>query len=465
MKSLHLLIATLIIIFLSLKLTAQDTVQVILKPNMPGLQIPSDFAGLSFEKYSINAKIFSLQKTSMINYFKTLGIHSLRIGGESVDQDTFSIVEPPYRSGILHYTKSELDSFFNFAKKANCKVLMGLNLGGYYNPLLASREVSYIMQHYASEVENFEVGNEPNGFHNSGFRPSTYSINNYEYEYLQYYDSILHYCPSASLSGPETSANYTKWTLPFCMNMHSKFSMLTEHYYVSRANIAPIPQQISILLSQSKLNSLLTEVKVLVQCAESFSVPFRITESNSFSNSGQWGVSDAFVSSIWALDYMYALASVGCAGINFHCGGSCPYTVIASTSNLLSARPIYYGILAFQVGSKGRFIPATITNKNINLNVYSVIDNSKTIFLTIVNKDTLQNALIQIQIENSEYTIANFITLSSNALTDTINVKLGGQTVSADGLCAEYNWQSLNMTANTIQVNVSAGSATIIRFK
>ncbi|MCX6238261.1 MAG: hypothetical protein NTY07_12025 [Bacteroidia bacterium] len=453
--------------FLSFKLIAQDTIQVMLEPNLPGLQIPSDFAGLSYEKNAVNAKIFSPPRASMIGFFKTLGIHSLRLSGCAADQDTFCVNETIYPPGTLRFTKSELDSVFSFAQKTNCKVLLGLNLGGSNNPSLAACEVKYVMQHYASDVLGFEVGNEPDFFCFNKLRPPPYTIKSYESEYQHYYDSIRYYSPLAIFTGPGSSSNYTKWTIPFCNNMPGKFSVLTNHYYVAVANSASIREQVVTLLSQSKQKILLAEVNDMVQCANSLPipVPFRMTECNTFCNGGQRGVSNAFASSIWALDFMYALASTGCAGVNFHGGGQGTYTVIASSRALCSARPIYYGILAFQVGSRGKFIPSTITNNRINLNIYSVIDSIGSVFITVVNKDTLQNAIMQIQSGSKNYSSADFITLNSVSLTDTVNVSLGGQTVNSKGYCAAFNWQNLIVKDNAIQIKVSAGSATIIRFK
>ncbi len=447
--------------FFSLKSFAQDTIQVVLNPISPGLQIPSDFAGLSFETYNLNNSTFAPSKDTLLRFFQTLGIQSVRIGGNSVDQDTFSTTASSTR-----FTEAEIDSFYGFINKANCKVLMGLNLGGDNNPSLADSEVSYIMKNFASNVWGFEVGNEPDLYNSNGYRSSYYWVNSYDSEYTQYYDTVRYYNPSAIFTGPVSAYAYSTFTMPFCRNMKGIFSLLTQHYYIAGAYSAPVHQQVITLLSQSQQNNILTEADALVQCADSIPLPFRMDECNSLYNHGQVGVSDAFVSSLWALDYMYTLASAGCAGVNFHGGlTDFVYTPIAYSNNLYEAKPIYYGILAFQAGSKGKFIPSVITNNNINLNIYSVIDSTNTIFVTVVNKDTLQNALIQLQAGSTNYTSADYITLNADSLTDTVNVSLGSQKVTSNGLCAAYNWQNLTVMSNATQVGVPAGSAAIIRFK
>lgn len=455
----HFYFLFVILFLFSLAGFSQDTINITLNGSVTGKTIASDFAGLSFEKNSLNRGYFSAHRDTLIRLFQTLGIRSLRVGGNSVDKDTLST-----KATSTHFTKAELDSIFLFAKQAGCKIFMGLNYGGDNNASLAATEASYVIQKYNAELFGFEVGNEPDLYHSNGFRPSTYKVTNYESDYLQYYDTILHYQPTAVFTGPTSAGSYSSFTLPFCRYMGSKISMLTQHYYVGAANAATVRKQIVTLLSAAKLNSISSEVTALVNCADSINIPFRMGECNSFYNGGQWGVSDAYASALWALDYMYKLAYDGCAGVNFHGGLSGPYTVISKKNNVYNARPIAYGILAFQIGSKGKFISSTVTNNNINLDSYSVIDSSKNIYTTIINKDTLQNAVINLDAGNNEYFSAEYVQLSSPSLGDTISVSLGGQVVNSFGTCPAYNWQSMTVSSHKTQVIVPAGSAVVLKF-
>jgi hypothetical protein len=439
--------------------TAQDTIGITLNPAITGLTIAPDFAGLSFEMNSVNKGYFSAHKDTLIRLFQTLGLKSLRIGGNSVDKDTLTTT-----SSATRFTTSGLDSLFGFVQHAGCKTLMGLNFGGDFNPSLASTEVSYILGHYSALMKGFEIGNEADLYHSNGFRPSTYSLANFEAQYLQYRDTILAHNPSAVFTGPTAATNYTSFTLPFCRNLKGKFAMLTQHYYVAAANSASVHKQVVALMSAAKMNSIVSEVYALVQCADSSGIPFRMGECNSFYNGGQWSVSDAYASALWALDYMYALARVGCAGVNFHGALGGPYTVVAYKNKIYSARPIYYGILAFQEGSKGKFISQSVINNHINLNTYSVIDSLGFVYTTIVNKDTLVNAVLKLDAGNSLYTTASYITLSSSSFTDTISTTLGGQSVGAFGTIGAYSWQTLAVTNHAVEVGVPFGSAMIVRF-
>jgi hypothetical protein len=82
-------------------------------------------------------------------------------------------------------------------------------------------------------------------------------------------------------------------------------------------------------------------------------VPYRLCETASFSGGGKPGVSDTFAAALWALDYLFVLASHGCGGVNMetgvnHLGRISYYTPISDDlAGHYSAAPEYYGLLAF----------------------------------------------------------------------------------------------------------------------
>ena len=162
---------------------------------------------------------------------------------------------------------------------------------------------------------------------------------------------------------------------------------------------------------------------------------------------------------------MHAVAEQGCAGVNFHGALSGPYTVIAYQNNSYLAEPIYYGILAFQLGGKGNIIPVTVANDSLNLDAYAVIDSMSNIFVTIVNKDTLQNAVVNIDAGATIKNTAAYVSLTAPAVSDTDSVTLAGQTVQPDGTFPPVTWQSLKVNGTKIALNIPAASALIVRLQ
>ena len=436
---------------------SQDTINITLNPGITGKTIPSDFAGLSFEKDCLKKGYLNPRFDTLIRLFQTCGIKSLRVGGNSVDTNTLST-----SNAGMHYTRAELDSLFLFAQKAGCKILIGLNLKN-SNALSADTEASYVMQYQNSSLFGFEVGNEPDHY------PKKYSYSDYKRDFTTYYNTIRQSNPAAVFTGPACASDFETFTLPFCGEMGDKISMLTQHYYGGQKNSGTISVQIDSLMSMYKLAHVSEEVRRLASCAKSKGIIFRMSECNSIDHGGQKGVSDSFASALWALDYMYQLASESCAGVNFHGGLAGEYTVFSRDNGIYRARPIAYGILAFQIGSKGSFIYDTVTNKKINLDSYSVIDSSNNIYTTVINKetDTLKKAVINLTVTdtvNSRYYSAEYVKLYSPSLKDTTGVSLGGQVVDSLGTIPAYKWTSLAVTSHQTKIPVNPHSAVVIKF-
>ena len=81
---------------------------------------------------------------------------------------------------------------------------------------------------------------------------------------------------------------------------------------------------------------------------------FRMAECGSFYNGGAPNVSDAYGAALWTLDFMFALATNGCQGVNFHGGGDgTGYTPIADNgTTVVQARPEFYGLKMFSLPAR-----------------------------------------------------------------------------------------------------------------
>jgi hypothetical protein len=462
----------LFLFLFSLACFSQDTIHVKLFPNDTLNPIASDFAGLSFEKNCLNKGYFGPSDSTLVQLFTTCGIKSMRVGADAVDTDQLSTVADEH-----HFTTGELDDLFQFAHSAGCRIFLGLNLRD-SNYFLAKTEANYVMQHYPGELLGFEVGNEPDLYNEHGYRkPAPYTVIQYEQEFKRYYDTIRKYQPMAVFTGPGCAAHHTEWTEPFCRDMGtipSKISMLTHHYYGGKGEKHATQELINLktdtLLMKNRLDYISRVADSLVKYAKRSHIPFRMSETNSLDDGGMWGVSNAFVSALWALDYMYRLAYDSCAGVNFHGGLEGRYTVFSKYNGIYRAHPIAYGILAFQAGSKGTFIKDSVSDNilNLNLNSYSVIDKSKIIYTTIINKekDSLKQGLISLEVEtrNGYYVRAEYLQLSSDSLGDTTRVTLGGQVVDSLGRIPAYTWTSLPVTAHKTHLTVPPASAVVVKF-
>ncbi|MDB6016603.1 MAG: hypothetical protein JWR19_1092 [Pedosphaera sp.] len=130
-----------------LEVAAAD-VTVVLNATHQSATVPSDFAGLSFEMAQLlpdtnGVCYFRQDNQPLIDLFRTLDVRSLRIGGNTPDQDAAKLLGP-----------SEWKYFFAFAQAAHVKIIYGLQL---YkgDSTVAAQTVQYLMDHYASQIEAF----------------------------------------------------------------------------------------------------------------------------------------------------------------------------------------------------------------------------------------------------------------------------------------------------------------------
>ena len=135
--------------------------------------------------------------------------------------------------------------------------------------------------------------------------------------------------------------------------------LLTSHYYAMGPAGAPGITLDKLLSPDPKLKR---DLMTAMDAARGAGIPYRMSEGNSCWNGGQPGVSDTLASALWAADMMLDFASLGCAGVNLHGGGSGYYTPIAgSLAAGFVRRPEYFGM---ELAS--RFTGATLLKSTLD---------------------------------------------------------------------------------------------------
>jgi hypothetical protein len=368
-------------------LDTESLVTVTLDTKNPGAAIPPDFSGLSFEAAILLAnengvRYFRPDNLPLINLFHTLGIKSLRIGGNTSDRDAKQLP-----------SEADLDSLFAFAKTAGVKVIYCLRLHN-GDPQTDAATAKYIMDHYAPLVDCFSIGQEPSAY------PKPYSYDNYRDDWKKFADAIVAAVPGVKFCGPGVHNN-ADWARRFMADFgrSNHVVLITEHLYAGGAgNKVPSPEiGRDRMLSDEFIGKYQKLHDGFVPMAVSNSLPYRLEEVNNYFNGGATNVSNTFASALWGLDFMYWWAAHGAAGLNFHTGDKVAagytlqpskYTAFFSTTNGYIIRPLGCGIKAFELGCHGRFIPMTISNPDhLNLSAYAVLENGKTLCLTIINKE------------------------------------------------------------------------------
>ncbi len=449
-------------------LGAQSPVTLEIDTKNPGAKIPPDFSGLSFEVSILlpdehGIHYFRPDNLPLINLFHTLGIKSLRIGGNTSDRDA---KQPP--------GEADFDNLFAFAKAAGVKIIYCLRLHN-GDPQADAATVKYIMDRYASLVDCFSIGQEPSAY------PKPYSYANYRDDWKKFADAIIAVVPSVKFCGPGVHNN-ADWARRFMADFgrSNNVVLITEHLYAGGAgNKVPSPEIGRDRMLSDDFTSRYQKLRDgFVPMAISNSLPYRLEEVNNYFNGGATNVSNTFASALWGLDFMHWWAAHGATGLNFHTGDRVAagytlqpskYTAFFSTTNGYMIRPLAYGIKAFDLGGHGKVLPVTISNPDLlNLSAYTDLDDAKTLYFTIINKEhgeTGRDARITLVQNRAEFSSGQiiYLTVPNNDVAATANEVLGGAAIEHDG---SWNgkWTPLKTKRKEpLTFNVPAASAAIVR--
>ncbi|HVU55274.1 MAG TPA: glycosyl hydrolase family 79 C-terminal domain-containing protein [Puia sp.] len=425
------------------------------------VQIPANFTGLSFEKASlINSTWFGPYNIPLNNMVKALGQGVLRVGGASVDVVQWTDIVP---QGSTNYISGvEAQAFLSFAEATGWPISWGVASDPVENGWVQA-EVSLLAETYYSRdfLTYFEIGNEPDLYSLNGLRPSSYTYEGFKNDWTTTKDIIdEHYTTSTPhFAGPETSGN--SWTGAFVRDRHSFLSALTEHYYkLGTGN--DTTESIQRLLDGN--DDVLARVAVMKSIAAPYNLPIRLSECNSVAGAKE-GVSNTLAAALWGLDFMFALAQQGIAGVNFH-GGNAPSTPIVFLSGPAKPGPLYYGMLFFAQATTGKkmLTVQSTPQSPINLTTYATQQTNGVVKVTLINKDLSKEAFVTLSAANTDlsFELASATRLNAPSLSSTNGILFGGSAVAADGTWEATKTDDLVIAGNTTTVKVPAGSAVLL---
>ncbi|MBQ5879257.1 MAG: hypothetical protein IIW59_04100, partial [Alistipes sp.] len=366
-----------------------DKIEVMLYDRAIGEPIADDYCGLSYETRIVlpdtsGTHYFSPENKKLVNMFKTLGIKSLRLGGNSVD-----VAATPTPSA------NDLDALFGFAREAGVKVIYSVRLKD-GSIEAAVNQTRYIWENYADLLDYFAIGNEP-GYYK-----------NYEEQYQPRWDALLkamqQVAPEARFCAPDDNPNPVLCQKLIRDYWQQPLSLITLHNYPAgcaftnpgsgRAYEELIPfepaERCEYLLSDSLPKVYAEVARKMEQVVEGY--PFRLSETSNFWYGGLEGASSAYAAALWGVEYMYWWASRGCLGMNFHTGdnaGGIPikahYAAFVTEGEAFDVRPLSYAVKLFDIGAKGRLLPVEVSD-NRRFAAYAAKQESGVVCVTLINK-------------------------------------------------------------------------------
>jgi hypothetical protein len=443
--------------------------------------IGSSFAGLSYEKSSLyeSPYLFTASNTNLIGLFKSLGTSILRIGGNSVDRNVWTPNGAGQTEGQI--APSDVAALAAFVKATGWQCLYGVNLGGagpspytsgYINaattPTLAAEEVAYAASQFGSSLYGIEIGNEPDLYGSTYFTGTTWTVTQLEVLWAQFRAAIVAQTPGVNVTGPADAGNESSWTAPFGQwATKTNISLLTQHYY--RGDGASASSTAANLITSD--TALVSDLSTLNTGAKAIGIPYRISECNSYYNGGADGISDAYASSLWVIDFLFDCALGGSAGTNFHGGGDGDgYTPIADSGGaVVGVRPEFFGILFFTLAGQGTLYTTQISASGLNVTAYAVKTSAGALNLVVVNKDLTNNLQLTAQLPQSatSATLLEMTQLTAGAsapnLSATSGVTIQGASISNSGAFSPAAAYTLSPSGEQLTCYVPALSAVLIQ--
>ena len=453
----------------------------------PGAAIGSEFSGLSYEAASIvpgdGPRYFRPGNDALITLFHTLGIRSLRIGGNTSDRNALHLPE-----------FADLDSLFGFAKAAGVKVIYCLRLHD-GDPALDAATAQYILDHYAGLVEAISIGQEPSAYpvqevdtrplsERMGGAVEKFPFTRYRDEWKLFAETIVAVAPDIEFAGPSVHNN-SDWARRFIddFGRDHNVALITEHLYPGGAAGKLPSAQVGRdrMLSGEFFKVYQTLYDGFAPAARAAGLPYRLEEVNSYFNGGAQGASDTFASALWGLEFMYWWATHEAVGLNFHTGDRVSmnndyqaprYATFVTASDGFDIRPLAYAFKVFDLGAHGRIIPVVLENAtSVNVAAFATLADENNASVTIINKehgDDARDTSVTIAMPKwGKWMKVEMIGLQvpHGDVAATTGITLGGASIEKGGTWNGV-WRSLPAPGKRgeLQIKVPAASAVVVRF-
>lgn len=441
-----------------------ERVSIQIEPNTSLGRVSTNFIGFGYETSAVaQSNFFSSANLAMVRLYKNLSPHGLiRIGGIISDHTRYipdGASAARTQNEVTVINRKNLVDLGDFARVTGWKVMWGLNLGT-GSKAEAVQEALAVKAALGGSLQSFQIGNEV-----EALRRFDKSYPAYHTAYREYKSAIRAVVPDAPFSGPDCIGDLN-WLMNFVATEARDMQLLTQHYYRGGAKDAGSTLA-KLLETDRPWNERLDKLR---QICRDNGLAYRINEVNSFYGGGKPGVSDTFGSALWCLDYMFNLAAHGCDGVNMETdinqlGFISHYSpIVHDASGHCSARPEYYGMLAFALAGRGELLKLSLEKTNLNLSAYATRENEGVLWITVINKDPNRDALVKAVLP-AGYGSVFAMRLRAPSPESKAQVTLAGAEVSADGTWAAGSVEEIVAQEGAAQVVAPHASALLLQLR
>lgn len=437
-----------------------------------GPATPIDFMGLSFEVRSLPAIATYAGRGDFATLLRSLGPGVMRFGGISADEQAAWVPEGASKPAWANTAIDERDiaGIATLAKETGWRVLLTVNLG-HYEPRAAVQEAVAAHTLLGSYLAGIELGNEPDLFPLKHLRPPGAGVRGYLHQAADYRAAIEAAAPGTPIAGPDpsTGTQGLTWVREEAKTIHPQ--LLTDHYYpLSSCGEHPTISELLSANVRRKESGMLAKMLVV---AHTHTTPLRIDETNDISCEGQPGVSNAFASALWALDYTARAMTAGVVGVNFHDLIDQPrtYSPLAARSEgaldagELQPAPEWYALLAAHTLAGSRPLPATTAGTDpgeLSASAAGAPDGK--VRLVLVDYDPPGSPPLAVRLRVSRSLAGgSILRLTAPSPAATTGTRLGGRAVAANGAWSIPGaLPAVHGRPGSLSLQIAPGSAAVV---
>jgi hypothetical protein len=414
-----------------------------------GHPIPAGFLGLSLEYPAVEAYAGhdpSAIDPVLVQLIRNLSpgqAPNLRIGGDSTDWTWWPVPGVAKPGGVKYSLGPTFAHVLaGLSHALGARLILGIQLEADSSTVAATEARELVSRIGSGSIQALELGNEPelygsftwyttpSGVHVKG-RPAGYDFAAYQGDFSRISGAL----PNLPLAGPATGA--PKWIPevgPF-LSAESRVKLATLHRYPLQLcympAASPMYPSIAHILSPVASRGLADSVAPFVGVAHARHVALRIDEMNSVSCGGAPGLSNAFVSALWALDATFQMARVGVDGVNFHTYPGAPYELFNFKRRHGRwqgfVAPEYYGLEMFAQAAPPGARLLRWTGSLGSVRAWATRAPGGAIHVVLINDHTAQSRTVAVRIAGAGGP-ATLERLRARGISATTGVTLGGQT-------------------------------------
>ncbi|KAG8168393.1 hypothetical protein KVR01_001142 [Diaporthe batatas] len=242
----------------------------------------------------------------------------------------------------------------------------------------------------------FEIGNEVNSWPGGSRRPANYTTKSYVDQWTEFADAIgkdalgeddaklQPLFQGCAFTAPRDidPGNNSVWNVQSVLELglarSGRLKTVADHDYMgANCEGSKIPTIKDNILNHHRMTSLMWYHEALGNFSASQGMPYVLGETNSISCQGTPGVSDAFASALWAVDYVLYVATLRISRLHFHMGTAyrySPWQPITVNGTAPFAKPLYYGNLFTASALSGGNKQVQILLNETSLTAYAVFD-------------------------------------------------------------------------------------------